>query len=93
MAMSIPHSDRWADVASDTGAFVQKAAGAAAPSGSMVGRVVDTAAAAKVGARLIPAAWRMIKRYPLGTSLIIIGLVAAASLLPRGTLTRHKPVT
>jgi hypothetical protein len=35
----------------------------------------------------------MIKRYPLGASLIIIGLVAAASLLPRGTLTRHKPIT
>jgi hypothetical protein len=34
------------------------------------------AAAAKVSGRLISAAWRMIKRHPLGASLIIIGLVA-----------------
>jgi len=82
--------DMPANVAADTGAFVQKMTHAAAPSRSMVGRVVDMAAATKVGARLLPAAWRLAKRHPLGASLVIVGLVSAAFLLPDGTLTRKK---
>ncbi len=88
------HADMPEKVASDTGAFVQRVAGAAAPTRSMAGRVIDTAVAAKAGARLLPAALRLFKRYPLRSSLITIGLISAASLLWRdGALRRGKSLT
>lgn len=90
-AMSTP-ADRLASVASDAGALLQRMAGAVAPSRSTVGRIVSTAAAAKAGARLFPTAWRLFKRHPLSASFIIVGLVAAACLLPQGVLTREKPL-
>jgi hypothetical protein len=68
-----------AQTASQAGAFVEKAAGAAAPSNSMLGRVGAAASAIKIGAKLLPGAWRMMKRYPVTSSLAIAGLLWAAT--------------
>ena len=44
----------------------------------MFGRIVDTAAAVKLAARVLPASWRFVKRYPLSASLVIAGLALVA---------------
>ncbi len=67
-----------AQTASEAGAFVEKAAGAAAPTNSMLGRVGAAVSAVQIGARLLPAAWRFMKRYPVASSLTIAGLIWAA---------------
>jgi hypothetical protein len=66
---------------SDTGAFVAKAADAATPSNSVVGRVGAAASAVSIGARLLPTGWRMLRRYPLAATVAIAGLVCVAYLV------------
>ena len=78
--MSTQHSEEGhsAQTASEAGAFVEKAAGAAAPTNSTLGRIGAAASAIKIGARLLPGAWRLMKRYPVASSLTIAGLIWAA---------------
>jgi len=91
--VSTSHADRPAEVASDTGNLVENVASAAAPSRSSLGRVIDTAVAVKVGARLLPGAWRLFKRHPWGSALVIVGLASAVRLLlAEGTPSHRKPV-
>jgi hypothetical protein len=91
--MNSSSADRQAEVASDTGDFVEKVAGAAAPSRSSLGRVIDTAVAAKVGLRLLPGAWRLFRRHPGYAALVIVGLAAAVRVfLAEGASSRRKPV-
>lgn len=85
-----PTADRAAKVASDSGALLQNMVSATTPSRSMFGRAADTAAAAKVGVQLLPAAWRLFKRRPLTISLIALGFVSAAYLMPRAARLREK---
>lgn len=69
-----------ARTASDAGALVESAIGAATPTNSVLGRVGAAAAAVQIGARLLPVGWRMLKRYPFAASLAIAGLVYASYL-------------
>ena len=67
-----------ARVASASGALAGKVARATDPANSTLGRIGDTAAAVQLAARVVPASWRFLKRYPLSASLIIAGLAWAA---------------
>ncbi len=75
-SMTIGIADRTAQMASDAGALAENVAGAARPSSSTLGRLGKTVAAVKIGARLIPTGWRLLKRYPVGSSLVIVALGA-----------------
>lgn len=73
-----------AAVASETGALAKNLGGAASSSHSVVGRLGEAVAAAKIGSKVLPAAWRTAKRQPLIASLATLLLVGAAfMLLPR----------
>jgi len=72
------HEGQSAQTASEAGAFVENAAGAAAPTNSTLGRVGAAVSAVQIGARLLPGAWRLIKRHPVASSLTIAGLLWAA---------------
>jgi hypothetical protein len=58
---------------SDAGAVAEKAAGAADSSRSTLGRVGLAISAVKLGARLLPMATRLARRYPLGAVLVVAG--------------------
>jgi xanthine/uracil/vitamin C permease (AzgA family) len=62
-----------ARTASTTGAFVEKAAGAASGSQSKFARVIAGISSVQLGARLLPAGLRIVRRYPLASALVIAG--------------------
>jgi hypothetical protein len=82
--MNAPEHAEPAAVVSDTGAFVKDVAGAVGGSHSTLERVGETAAAVKLGVRIIPAAWQFAKRRPLSASLALVALAAAAYLILPG---------
>jgi len=87
--MNTPEAGDPAKLASDTGAWPQKGAGAAVnPAKSALSRVGDTAAAVKLGAQLLPAGWRLFKRYPMSSALVVLAVVSTVySTRPHRTST------
>ena len=77
--MSIFHDDvgRSGRALSHLGAFVERAAHAANPSRSKVGRAAAIVTVARLGARLLPVGWRFAKRYPLASTIAISGFLLA----------------
>lgn len=73
--MGIIHDEvgRSARALSDMGSFVERAAHATNPSHSTIGRVGAAVAVAKLGGRLLPAGWRLFRRYPLGSTMAVGG--------------------
>ena len=71
---------RSAQTASHAGAFVQSVAGVANPSKSALGRVAAAVSAAKLGARVLPAGWRLVKRYPVASAVTVAALVGLVYL-------------
>jgi hypothetical protein len=80
MRMSPEDLSRSARAFSDAGAFVERAAHIARPSNSALGRLTAAASAASLGARLLPAGWRLFKRYPVPSALAVGGVVLAVYL-------------
>lgn len=66
---------------SDSGTLIEKAAHAARPSTSMLGRLAAAVSVAQVGARLVPVAGRLLRRYPVGSLLVVVGLLGALYLV------------
>lgn len=73
--MTTSSLDESAQTASDASAFVQKAAHVSDGSKSVIGRVGATASAVSLGARLLPAALRFLRRYPVAGTLAVAGAV------------------
>lgn len=73
-------ADHPAHTASNTGAFMETAAGAADPSRSILRRLGAAASAVKLGADLLPAGWRLVRRYPVASTLALAGLAVALYL-------------
>jgi hypothetical protein len=67
-----------ARTASDVGSFVEHAAHAAGGASSRVGRIAAAVSGIKLGAKLLPAAMRAMKRYPVMSALALAGVVWAA---------------
>jgi len=65
---------------SQTGTLVEKAAHAARSSNSTLGRIASAITVLELGARLIPAAGRLLRRYPVGSLLLVAGLLGALYL-------------
>lgn len=84
-------SDR---ILSDTGTLAERAAHAARPSSSTLGRIAAAISVAQLGARLIPVGGRLLRRYPVGSLLVVVGLLGALYVmsgpqtLPRARLGR-----
>jgi hypothetical protein len=75
MSVNADNVGESAQTVSDASAFVGKAAGAASESRSTLGRIGSTVSTVSLGARLLPTALRLIKRYPLGATLTLAGVV------------------
>jgi hypothetical protein len=67
--------DRAKLAAADAGAWAEKSAGVAHPEKSALSRVGDIAAAVKLGTELLPAGWRLFKRYPMSSGLVVLAVV------------------
>ena len=70
-----------ADVAAKAGSFVEKVASAGSPERTTLGRIGKTAAAVQLGARLLPALWRFIRRHPVGGAVAIAAVAGVAYLV------------
>jgi hypothetical protein len=69
-----------AQVAADAGSMVEKVSHAANSSNSMLGRVGATAAAVRIGTRVLPATWRFFRRHPAVGSLLLVAAVGVVYL-------------
>ena len=79
--MNTQDSGEAAEAAAKAGSFVEKAAAAGSEDRGTLSRLGKGAAAVQLGARLLPAFWRFIKRHPLGGSVAIVALVGVAYLV------------
>lgn len=75
-----------AQTASDASAFVQKATHVSDESKSVIGRVGAAASAVSLGARLLPAGMRLLRRYPIMGTLVVAGVALAVYALRDRTL-------
>jgi hypothetical protein len=87
--MNTGASDESAQTAADAGAFVQKAARVGDGSSSVIRRVGAAASAVSVGARLLPAGLRFLRRYPIAATLVVAGIALAVYSL-RGRTTDEE---
>jgi hypothetical protein len=78
--------------ASDAGDLIQSVGGAADPATSTLGRVGGTLAAARIATRVLPAAWRFIKRHPVNATLAIVAVASAIYLIRAPTHRTPPPV-
>ena len=65
----------------DTGHLLERIAHAVGPASPMLGRVAAAVSIVKLGARLVPAGGRLIRRYPAGSALVAAGILGVAYLL------------
>ncbi len=76
----------------DAGNLLERAAHAVGPATSALGRVAAAVSAVRLGARLLPAAGRLVRRHPVGSLLAVAAaagvlyLVRAAPMPPRPRL-------
>ncbi|HEX5459000.1 MAG TPA: hypothetical protein VFX20_03430 [Steroidobacteraceae bacterium] len=65
----------------DAGHLLEKIAHAVGPASPMLGRVAAAISIARLGARLVPAGGRALRRHPVGSMLVIAGALGAVYLL------------
>jgi hypothetical protein len=65
----------------DAGHLLERVAHALGPASPMLGRVAAAVSIARLGARLLPAGGRMLRRHPLGSLLVVAGVLGAFYLL------------
>ena len=85
-----PHNLGGSARVASAGTLAKKVAGAADPAQSLLGRLGDTAAAVQLATRLLPTGWRLMRRYPLRSSFVILGLAWAAYSLRPMSASRRK---
>jgi hypothetical protein len=78
-----------AKAASNAGAMAEKVTTATDSSNSVLGRVGATAAAVRLATRLVPATWRLVKRYPGVSSMLLVAVVGVAFMARPTGVTRH----
>lgn len=64
----------------DAGRLLQWGTHAVHPATSALGRIAAGVYAAQLGARLIPAAGRLLRRHPVASSLVLVGFLGALYL-------------
>lgn len=65
----------------DVARLVERAAHAAGPATSTLGRITAAVSVAKLAARLIPAGGRLVRRHPAGSLWVAAGLLGALYLM------------
>jgi hypothetical protein len=80
VSVDADHLGRSASFLADVGRMVERAAHALGPASSAMGRVTAAVSVARLGARLVPAGGRLIRRYPAGSVLVLAGVLGALYL-------------
>lgn len=80
MGLDLDHLGRSGRNLADTGRLIQWAAHAAHPSSTAFERLAAAVSLATLGARLIPAGGRLLKRHPLASVLVAAGFLGALYL-------------
>jgi hypothetical protein len=65
----------------DAATLIERAAHTLAPSSSTLERMAAAVTVVRLGARLIPAGGRLIRRYPVGSLLLAAGFLSALYLM------------
>lgn len=65
----------------DTGHLLERIAHAVGPASPMLGRVAAAVSIVRLGARLLPAGGRLVRRYPVGSALVAAGILGVVYLL------------
>lgn len=73
----------------DAGHLLERVAHAVGPASPMLGRVAAAVSIVRLGARLIPAGGRLLRRYPVGSALVVAGVLGAVYLLRPPTNSAH----
>lgn len=75
----------------DAGYLLERIAHAVAPASPTLGRVAAAISIARLGARLLPAGARVLRRHPVGSLLVVAGVLGAVYLLrPLPLSPRHR---
>ena len=64
----------------DAGRLIERAAHAVGPESPTLGRVAAAITAVRLAVRVVPAAGRLLRRYPVGSLLFAAGVVGALYL-------------
>lgn len=91
MSVDADHLGQAGDTPADAGHLLERIAHAVGPASPMPGRVAAAVSIVKVGARLVPAAGRLVRRHPVGSALVVAGILGAAYLLrPQASSRRSR---
>lgn len=78
---------------SETGTLVERAVHAARTSNSTLGRIAAAISVVELGARVIPAAGRLLRRYPVGSLLLVAGFVGALYVMSARQAAHRPPLS
>lgn len=81
MSVDPDHLGHSGGTLADAGHLLERIAHAAGPVSPALARVAAAISIARLGAQLLPAGARMLRRYPAGSLLVIAGMLSAVYLL------------
>lgn len=91
MSIDPDHLGQSGGTLADVGHLLERVAHALGPASPMLGRMAAAVSIARLGARLLPAGGRMLKRHPVGSLLVAAGVLGAVYLLrPMSFSPRHR---
>ena len=80
MGLDPDHLGRSGGMLSDFGRLLERAAHAAGPASSMAGRLAAALSVVQLGGRLIPSGGRLVRRHPVGSMLVLAGVLGTVYL-------------
>lgn len=81
MSVHPDHLRRSGGTLADAGHLLERIAHALGPASPTLGRVAAAISLARLEARLLPAGGRMLRRHPVGSLLVVAGVLGAVYLL------------
>lgn len=81
MSVDPDHLDRSGGALADAGYLLERIAHAVGPASPTLGRVAAAISIARLGAPLLPAGGRFVRRHPLGSVLVVAGVLGVVYLL------------
>jgi hypothetical protein len=90
MSVDPDHLGRAGGALADVGRLVERVAHAVGPASSALGRLTAAVSVVKLGARLIPAGARLLRRYPAGSLLAAAGFLGALYLMRSGRVPSRR---
>ena len=81
MSVDPDHLGRSGGTLADAGRLLERIAHAVGPASPTLGRVAAAISIARLGARLLPTGARLLRRHPVGSLLVVAGVLGAVYLL------------